>query len=34
MWHMLSTKEVEKKLGTNIELGLSEKQVEERRQKY
>lgn len=34
MWHMLSTKEVEKKLGTNIELGLSENQVEERRQKY
>ena len=34
MWHMLSTKEVEKKLGTNIKLGLTEKQVEERRQKY
>ena len=34
MWHMLSTKEVEKKLGTNMKLGLSEKQVEERRQKY
>ena len=27
MWHMLSTKEVEKKLGTSIQLGLSQKQV-------
>ncbi len=34
MWHMLSTKEVEKKLGTNMKLGLSEKQVEDRRKKY
>ena len=34
MWHMLSTKEVEKKLGTNMKLGLSEKQVEEKRKKY
>ena len=34
MWHMLSTKEVEKKLETNMGWGLSQKQVEERRQKY
>ena len=34
MWHMLSTKEVEKKLGTSIQLGLSQKQVEDRRKKY
>ncbi len=31
---MLSTKEVEKKLGTDAQRGLSQKQVEERKQKY
>ena len=34
MWHTLSTKEVERKMGTNLQIGLSYKQVEERRQKY
>ena len=34
MWHTLSTKEVERKMGTNLQLGLSYKQVEERRKKY
>lgn len=34
MWHTLSTKEVERKMGTNLQLGLSHRQVEERRQKY
>ncbi|MCI9087422.1 MAG: calcium-translocating P-type ATPase, PMCA-type [Clostridia bacterium] len=34
MWHILSTKEVERKMGTNLQLGLSHRQVEERRQKY
>ena len=34
MWHTLSTKEVERKMGTNLQLGLSHRQVEERREKY
>lgn len=34
MWHTLSTKEVERKMGTNLRLGLSHRQVEERREKY
>ncbi len=34
MWHTLSTKEVEKKEGTNLNNGLTTVQVEERRQKY
>ena len=34
MWHTLSTKEVERKMGTNLKLGLSHRQVEERREKY
>lgn len=34
MWHTLSTKEVEKKISTNIEYGLREKEVNERKEKY
>ncbi len=34
MWHMLSTKEVEKKVKTNIDKGLTTNQVEQRRQEY
>jgi len=34
MWHTLSTNEVEKKIGTNINYGLKEKQIEERKIKY
>ena len=34
MWQTLSTKEVERKMGTNIRTGLTTRQVEERRKKY
>ncbi|MBR1802548.1 MAG: calcium-translocating P-type ATPase, PMCA-type [Clostridia bacterium] len=34
MWHTLSIPEVEKGLHTNIQRGLTDKQVEERKQKY
>ena len=34
MWHTLSTKEVEKKTKTSIVQGLSEKQIQERVEKY
>ena len=34
MWQTLSTKEVERKMGTNIRAGLTTRQVEERRKKY
>ncbi len=34
MWHTLSTKEVEKKTKTSIVQGLSEKQIQERIEKY
>lgn len=34
MWHTLSTKEVERKIGTNCQTGLTDRQVEERRKKY
>ena len=34
MWHMMNAKDVENKIRTSIEKGLSSKQVEERRKKY
>lgn len=34
MWHTLSAKEVERKMGTNLGSGLSERQAEERKRKY
>lgn len=34
MWHTLSTKEVERKMGTKISFGLTKIQVEERQKKY
>lgn len=34
MWHSLSTKQVETQMQTNIELGLSEKQIQQRQQKF
>lgn len=34
MWHTLSAKEVERKMGTNLRSGLSERQAEERKRKY
>ena len=34
MWHTKEISEVEKKLGTNIDIGLNEKQVEERKIKF
>lgn len=34
MWHTKEIKEIEKEFGTNIEVGLNEKQVEERRQQF
>ena len=34
MWHNLEVYEVEKNLRTNIQKGLTRKQVEERKQKY
>ncbi len=34
MWHTLSTSEVERKMGTNSQFGLTQKQVEERQRKY
>ena len=34
MWHTKEINEIEKVLGTNIEKGLCEEQVEERRKKY
>ncbi len=34
MWYILSTKEVEKQMQTNIEFGLNEKQVEDKQNKF
>lgn len=34
MWYTLSTKEVEKQMQTNIELGLNEKEVEDKQNKF
>ncbi len=34
MWHTLTSKEVEKQMQTNLSYGLSEGQVEQRRQKF
>ena len=34
MWHTKEIKEIEREFGTNIEVGLNEKQVEERLQQY
>ncbi len=34
MWHTLSTNEVEQKMNTNLKLGLTKEQVEQRKNKY
>ncbi len=34
MWHTLSTKQVEQQMKTNIDVGLNEKQVQERQAKF
>ena len=34
MWYTLSTKQVEKQMQTNIELGLDEKQIEDKQNKF
>lgn len=34
MWYTLSTKQVEQQMKTNINIGLNEKQVQERQVKF
>lgn len=34
MWHTLSIKQVEQQMKTNVDVGLSDKQVQERQEKF